>query len=167
LKKKRELKIVVTGAAGMLGTAMIDFLSKYAEVVATDLSTGYAPETVRWYNLDLFDHSSTASWLTLEKPNVVIHCAAMVNVDGCEKKPGLARELHVETTKTIAQAVSGWNGKLIYISTDSVFNGLKTGPYSESDPVDPPNQYALTKHGGEGPVLATPKGVVLRTNIFG
>ena len=161
------MKIVVTGAAGMLGTAMIDTLRHNSELIATDISSGYSPDGVRWYYVDLLDKAAVTSWLETERPDVVVHCAALVNVDGCEKNPELAEAVHVGTTKTIADALVKWNGKLINISTDSVFDGFKNGPYIESDLVSPPNVYARTKLDGETPVLQTPRGLVLRTNIFG
>ena len=160
-------KVIITGAAGMLGTALICGLRKHFHVIATDLYKGYAPDNVHWYEGDLLDGKSFPVWLREEKPDVVIHCAAIVNVDACEKNPDLAESLHVKTTTNIADALSDWNGKLVYISTDSVFDGLKKGLYEESDSVNPPNVYAQTKYQGELETQKTDRGLVLRTNIFG
>lgn len=164
---ERKTKVIVTGAAGMLGTAVIGNLRDYFHVVATDLRIGYAPDNVHWHEVDLLDSKSLRAWLKKEKPDVVVHCAALVNVDACEKNPSLAESLHVKTTSNIADVLSGWNGKLIYISTDSVFDGLKNGLYEENDLVNPPNVYAQTKYKGELETQKTDRGLVLRTNIFG
>ena len=160
-------KIIVTGAAGMLGTAIIDCLKKFFDVVATDQIVGFSPPGVRWHQLDLLDTDTLASWIGTEKPAVVVHCAALVNVDSCEKQPELAQQLHAGTTKTICDALMKVDGKLIYISTDSVFDGQRAGCYSEYDVVDPPNVYAKTKYNGETAALLSSSNTVLRTNIFG
>lgn len=160
-------KVIITGAAGMLGTAVIDNLRNQFNVIATDLYKGYAPANVRWHEVDLCDSKGLLGWLKKEKPDVVVHCAAIVNVDACEKNPAIAEALHVTTTRYIANVLSGWNGKLIYISTDSVFDGLKKDLYKENDLVNPPNVYAQTKYKGELETQKTDRGLVLRINIFG
>jgi dTDP-4-dehydrorhamnose reductase len=162
-----KIKVIVTGAAGMLGTAVIDILRNYFHVIATDLYKGYSPDDVRWHEGDLLDSKSLRGWLKKEKPDAVVHCAAIVDVDACEKNPSLAEALHVTTTRNIADVLSGWKGKLIYISTDSVFDGLKMDSYLETDLVNPPNIYAKTKYNGELETQKTERGLVLRTNIFG
>lgn len=162
-----KITVIVTGAAGMLGTAVIDNLRNYFHVVATDFYKGYAPANVRWHEVDLCDSKRLREWLRNENPDVVVHCAAIVDVDACEKDPALAEALHVATTRNIANVLSGWDRKLIYISTDSVFDGLKKGLYGENDLVNPPNVYALTKYKGELETQKTDRGLVLRTNIFG
>lgn len=98
---------------------------------------------------------------------MVIHCAAIVNVDLCEENVELATELHVETTKAMADYLGSSDGRLIYISTDSVFDGEKQGAYSESDLENPLNVYAKTKLMGEKPVQSMNNGLVLRVNIIG
>jgi len=160
-------KIIITGAAGMLGTAIIDRLKNHYDVVATDQLLGFSPPGVCWRQLDLLNTEALSSWIEAEMPAVVIHCAALVNVDSCEKQPALAQAIHEETTKTICGSLKKTGGKLIYISTDSVFNGQKSGSYSEEDKADPPNIYARTKYNGETAALSSGFNTVLRTNIFG
>ena len=98
---------------------------------------------------------------------LVINCAAIVNVDFCEENVALAAALHVEATKVIANYINTTKGRLIYISTDSVFDGKKLGYYRETDPVNPLNVYAKTKLMGEKFAQSTEGGLVLRTNIIG
>lgn len=98
------------------------------------------------------------------KPDIVIHCAAVVDVDACEQDRKWAYELHVQASKVLAQA---WNSKFIYISTDSVFDGKK-GLYTEKDLANPLNYYAETKWLGESAVLeVNNKALVIRVNIVG
>jgi len=161
------VRIGVTGASGMLGTALVNHLSKLHKVFATSRSKGKEGEGVKWDCFDLTDVEILNRWLDRIKPDVVIHCAAIVNVDLCEDNIELATELHVKATEIIANYLDFNNGRLIYISTDSVFDGEKQSAYSESDPVSPLNVYAETKLMGEKPVQLMGNGLILRTNIVG
>ena len=161
------MRIGVTGASGMLGTALVTHLSKLHKVFATSRSKGIEGKDIKWDCFDLTDIELLNKWLDRVKPNVVIHCAAIVNVDLCEENFDLATKLHVETTKIMSNYLNRNNGRLIYISTDSVFDGKKHGSYNEFDLVNPLNVYAKTKLMGERPVQLMTNGLVLRTNIIG
>jgi dTDP-4-dehydrorhamnose reductase len=161
------MRIGVTGASGMLGTTLVTHLSKLHKVFATSRSKGIEGKDIEWDCFDLTDIKLLNKWLDRVKPNVVIHCAAIVNVDLCEENFDLATKLHVETTKVMSNYLNRNNGRLIYISTDSVFDGKKHGSYSESDLVNPLNVYAKTKLMGERSVQLMTNGLVLRTNIIG
>lgn len=160
-------KVVVTGAAGMLGTALIDRLARRHDVIATDLVAGLERKGVRWSIFDLRDDRQLGQFLTAERPDLVVHTAALVDVDRCERDPSAAEALHVHAAEVIGRTVGSWNGALIYISTDSVFDGRKDGPYEEGDRPAPTNTYAQTKLQGEQACLALRRATVLRTNIFG
>jgi len=161
------VKVVVTGAAGMLGTALIDRLAERHDVIATDLVSGLGRKKVRWSLFDLCDDDALKRFLSVERPDLVVHTAALVDVDRCEQDPSLAERLHVHTTDVISRTLAGWDGALIYISTDSVFDGRKDGPYEEGDRPAPKNTYARTKLLGEAACLTLERATVLRTNIFG
>ena len=102
-----------------------------------------------------------------QHPDLVVHAAALVDVDRRERDPSAAERLHVGTTRTIRDAIEPWGGTLIYISTDSVFDGRKVGAYMEEDQPAPQNAYAWTKAQGETVALMYRRATVLRTNIFG
>ena len=161
------MNIAITGASGMLGTALIDKLSNVFLIFATARDQGLVKNNVTWQCFDLTNLTKLENWLVKIQPDVVIHCAAMVNVDECEFNEDLAYQLHVKTTEVIVDFLSISNGRLIYISTDSVFDGLSNKPYSEEDQTNPLNVYSKTKLLGEYPALSLKKGVVLRTNIIG
>ena len=161
------LKVVITGAAGMLGTALIDRFAKRHDVIATSRTAGIQREGVRWSIFDLCDDRALRWFLSAEQPDLVVHAAALVDVDRCERDPSAAERLHVHATEVISQTIAAWDGAMIYISTDSVFDGHKEGPYEEDDRPAPTNTYARTKLLGETPCLALKRGTVLRTNIFG
>jgi dTDP-4-dehydrorhamnose reductase len=161
------MRIGVTGASGMLGTALIDELSNKYEIFATSRNKGFEKEGIQWDCFDLTNSQQLKKWLNNTDPDVVIHCAAMVNVNECENNVDFVTKLHVNTTTTIAKFIAKNNKRLIYISTDSVFDGNQDRPYEESDEVNPLNIYAKTKLLGENPVLLMENGLVLRTNIIG
>lgn len=161
------MRISITGASGMLGTALVTHLSKTHKIFATSRSKSVESKNIEWDCFDLTNIALLHKWLNKIKPDVVIHCAAIVNVDLCEENADLATQLHFETTKAMANYLDCNNGRLIYISTDSVFGGEKQMAYSESDLVAPLNIYAKTKLMGEKPVQSMNNGLILRTNIIG
>ncbi len=161
------MNIGITGASGMLGTALIEGLNSEYKIYATSRKKGVSRENVEWDCFDLLDFNKLNNWLVVRHLDVIIHCAAIVNVDECEQYIYIAKELHYKTTKIIANYLNRSGGKLIYISTDSLFNGKKIGLYTEKDTTNPLNVYAKTKLSGEKPVLQMKNGVVIRTNIIG
>ena len=161
------MKVGVTGASGMLGSALIAHLSKSYRVFATSRRKGLEGDNIEWNCFDLTDITLLNEWLEEIKPDVIIHCAAIVNVDACEDGVEMATRLHVETTKIMTNYLDANNGKLIYISTDSVFDGKKQDPYSEGDIPNPLNAYAKTKVAGEKVTLSIKNGLALRVNIIG
>jgi len=161
------MRIGITGASGMLGSAIVSLISKSHQVLATSRSKGLEARGVEWDCFDLTNFKLLNLWLEKSKPDIVIHCAAIVNIDFCEENIVLANALHVEATKIIANYIKTNNGRLIYISTDSVFDGKKKGYYNENDKVNPLNVYAKTKLIGEKYTQSIERGLVLRTNIIG
>lgn len=161
------MRIGITGASGMLGTALIEELINKHSIFATSRNIGYEKNGVKWECFDLTNLKKLNRWLENTNPDLILHCAAMVNVDECENSEDYAKKLHVETTKIIANYLDQDKKKLIYISTDSVFDGSKKGAYIETDNVSPLNVYAKTKLLGEEPVLRMENGLVIRTNIIG
>lgn len=161
------MKVGITGASGMLGSALITHLSKSYRVFATSRGRGVEGKNIKWDCFNLTDIILLTEWLETIRPDVVIHCAAITNVDLCEDNVKLATKLHIETTEVMANFLDSYGGRLIYISTDSVFDGEKQGAYSESDLVNPLNVYAKTKMMGEKSVQSMNNGLVLRTNIIG
>jgi dTDP-4-dehydrorhamnose reductase len=161
------MKIGITGASGMLGTALVRHLSKSNKVFATSRSVGVEGKGIEWDCFNLTNIELLNKWLNKIEPDIVIHCAAIVNVDACEENVDLATALHFETTKVISDYLDRNNTRLIYISTDSVFDGEKQGAYNEADLVNPLNVYAKTKLMGEDPAQSMNKGLVLRINIIG
>jgi len=133
------MKILVTGANGMLGQDLCPILEDTgAEVVETDVNT-----------LDITNPKQVEHVLTNEKPDVVVHCAAYTNVDKAEEDLKTAELINVTGTENIAEACGKSGITLVYISTDYIFDGTKTAPYTPDDMPNPINNYGMTKYEGE------------------
>jgi dTDP-4-dehydrorhamnose reductase len=161
------MRIGITGASGMLGAALASHLSKSHQIFATSRNKGVEGQNIEWDCFDLTDTALLNQWLEETRLDIIIHCAAIINVDACEDSVEIATRLHVETTKIMANYLDANNGRLIYISTDSVFDGKKQDPYSEGDVPNPLNAYAKTKIAGEKATLSIKNGLALRVNIIG
>lgn len=134
-----NLKIVVTGANGMLGQDLCPILEENGyTVIRTDID-----------NLDITNFDSVQNVLNSEKPDIVIHCAAYTNVDKAEEDIETARLINKTGTENLAKICGEKNITLLYISTDYVFQGNGTTPYKPSDKTNPLNNYGLTKLEGE------------------
>ena len=100
-------------------------------------------------------------------PDWVIHCAALANLDACEANPLLAKQLNTELPHTLASHVARSGARLLHVSTDAVFDGLR-GDYTEVDVATPVGVYSCTKLEGEQAVAETdPSAIIARVNLFG
>jgi len=150
------MKILITGAQGLLGSNLCTIYSDSHEVFATELTKPKFPDCEN----HILDITGNLNLITELKPDLVINCAAIVDVDYCEKNPDKAMEVNAKAVKNLSDACA--KSHLIHISTDMVFDG-ETGNYSEDDVVNPLNIYSKSKLAGEEFV----KGTVIRTNIYG
>jgi dTDP-4-dehydrorhamnose reductase len=117
--------------------------------------------------LDITDRRAFASALDVIRPQWVINCAALTNVDDCERDPALAHRVNVEGARIVAEACSERGIALMHISTDYVFDGSKGSPYVEEDPVNPINHYGESKLRGEQAVAeACPDHRILRVSML-
>lgn len=144
-------KILVTGANGMLGQDLCPILEKEGyQVIKTDIS-----------DMDITKAEEVNSVLADYMPDIVIHCAAYTNVDKAEEDIKTARLINVTGTENIAKASSKAGAKLVYISTDYVFNGNGNKPYLPTDATNPINNYGLTKWEGEEAVKNNCKNYII------
>tara|TARA_B100000809_G_C15103124_1_gene517692 strand:- start:711 stop:1577 length:867 start_codon:yes stop_codon:yes gene_type:complete len=154
------MKILITGAFGQLGMALSQNLSIKHDVIRTG-------RTIRknqiGHTLDIRDKILVQSLIDALNPDLIINLAAMSSVDGCELNPRLAREINIAGVQHLCDA---FNGKIIHLSTDYVFDG-KNGPYSEISTVSPLNVYGETKLASERILLhKNPNHLVLRGNVI-
>ena len=145
------MRILITGAHGQLGTELQRVLHGH-ETVPVDLP-----------GFDL-TQSSCRQHIVDARPDVVIHAGAYTDVDGAERDPDRAMRINADGTGYVAQASQDVGARLIYISTDYVFDGSKTSPYLEQDEPKPVNAYGRSKRNGEQRALSTcASTLVLRT----
>lgn len=150
------MRILITGAQGQLGTALQTVLTRH-ELILRDLP-----------DFDLTD-SSCESQIIEAGPDAIIHAGAYTNVDGAEREPERARAVNVQGTERVARAAGRLKCRLLYISTDYVFDGAKSVPYSEEDATNPINAYGQSKRDGEVAALESAADtLVVRTAwLFG
>lgn len=159
-------KIYITGIAGLLGSNIAIQLKSLYHITGVDLVEVDIPG-VQCEVFDLLDFEKMKKSIEKEKPDVLIHTVAIVNVDKCEREPKLAKEINTQLTSNIADICAEHNIKMIYISTDSVFDGTSEKLYDEMDDVNPINEYAKTKYEGELYTGRYNNNLILRTNIYG
>ena len=118
------MKLLVIGGSGLLGSVLIDHASHRHEIFATYNKNVILNDNINSTQIELLDdrHKIT-SLIDLIKPEIVIHTAAHPSVDLCEKDHTIANRLHVDVTEDIAISCKKNHSKLIYISTDAVFEG--------------------------------------------
>jgi dTDP-4-dehydrorhamnose reductase len=144
------MKILVTGGSGLVGNKLVkELFTRGHDVIAIYNSRKPSdPYNIKWIQLDITLRYKLEDLIYKERPNVIVHAAALTDVDVCEVEKGKAWQVNVEATRSIAKAAKTINAFLIYISTDYVFNGEK-GKYKEEDIPSPINHYGITKLIGE------------------
>lgn len=157
--------ILVTGASGMLGGALVRAW-RHDNLITAISRQRIVPgaETVIG---DLTTPGVAASLVEQTRPELVVHAAAWTDVDGCEADPVTARRINAEATGRLAEAAQSSGAAFVYISTAAVFDG-KRGGYREEDPSNPVNQYGFSKLAGERATLnAHHRALVLRIDLEG
>ena len=134
------MRILITGANGQLGSALQQTLAG-KDLVLKDLP-----------DFDLTNPACEGQVVSA-RPEVILHVGAYTNVDGAEREPGHARAVNVQGTMFMARAAHALRARLVYVSTDYVFDGEKQRPYTEDDRPRPLNQYGLSKYEGEQAAL--------------
>lgn len=157
------MKIFVTGSTGLIGSQLCQDLVKQNHHV---IECHHGPKNFKnnSVSMDLLQISSLNKIFSKIKPDVVVHCGAITDVDYCENHPETAYTVNSDSTEEIANICNENKIFLIYLSTDYVFNGSK-GDYKESDPVDPINVYGMSKLEGENRIKSFGKNwCIIRTS---
>lgn len=132
------MKILVTGAKGMLGTDLCTIFEPEHTVYPTDID-----------DMDVRDRSAIAAVADEFQPDMIVHLAAMTNVDECEKQPDAAYHTNTIGTQNVALVCQALDIPMVYVSTISVFDGIKQYPYTEFDDPNPQSFYSHSKYQGE------------------
>lgn len=148
------MKILVTGSNGQLGRDCQVVLGAAHSLCCVDLP-----------DIDIADGGSVRAWFDRFHPDCVVNCAAYTRVDAAESDAALCARVNALGPAVLADACRSAGAAMVHISTDYVFDGAKPipQPYVEGDRTNPQNVYGRTKLEGEAPVLALPRGAVLRT----
>ena len=161
------MKLLLTGASGLLGINLAMEAMREHEVIGVDRgklkSAPFPVIKTNFYDRHAFDPA-----LDAHQPDWVINCAALANLEECEKHPDQARILNVNLPRELAGACAKRNIKFLHLSTDAVFDGTKDGAYTEDDEPNPLGAYSQTKLEGERAVQeANPNAIIARVNFYG
>lgn len=153
------MKVLVTGAGGMLGR----------DVVLAAGNAGHDVVGFGHIELDVADAAGLSAKFELERPDVVINCAAWTDVDGAEGAEDAAMAINGKGAGNVAAAAAELGASVVYVSSDYVFDGAKGGPYVETDQPAPLSAYGRTKLAGEEATAAANKRhfVVRSSWLFG
>ncbi|MFN2602593.1 MAG: dTDP-4-dehydrorhamnose reductase [Gemmatimonadaceae bacterium] len=148
-------RILVTGANGMTGS----------EVCAQAAAAGWTVRALSHADADITDAGALRAAANIFHPHVVVNCAAYTAVDRAESEPELAMAVNGVGAANVARAAAAVGAPIVHVSTDYVFNGRGTTPYSPEDRTDPINSYGKSKLAGEIGVRAeNSKSVIVRTS---
>ena len=146
----------ITGANGLIGNYLVQSAPRFAP--------HWRVRALVRDQLDLLDFAAVRREFGKDKPQLVIHCAAITNIADAQKNPALARCVNVEVTKLLAELAS--EVSFVFFSTDLVFDGRK-GNYAETDAANPLHIYDETKLAAEEIVLRNPRHLLVRTSMNG
>jgi dTDP-4-dehydrorhamnose reductase len=172
---KSQAKVLFTGASGLLGAnALLEWSGRFklAGVFHShpiwhfrDLRPG-----LELLQVDLRDRDATRNAVLAFRPEYIVHAAALTNIELCERDEALAQAVNVESTRILAEAAGEIGAKLLYVSTDSFFDGKEGSrdKFKEMDLATPRSVYSRTKLEAEEVTLnADPRNLVVRTNLYG
>ena len=161
------MKILITGSQGQLGNTLSNLLK------VKNNSLGHIPEEynncevigVDVNELDITNRKKVEEFINRTQPDLIINCAAMTNVDGCETERNLAEAVNAEGPENLAIAANNVGAKIVHVSTDYVFQGDAATPYIETDTCNPVTAYGESKRNGEIKVAnATDRHFIFRTS---
>lgn len=156
-------RLLITGASGLLGSKLQKIAENKFNLILTHNTKPLSPDSLE---LDITDQTKIRQLFNDLKPEIVIHTASETNVDKCELQKEHAWKINVEGTHNIARACKEIDAKLVYISTDYVFDGEK-GLYKEEDKPNPISHYGITKLEGENQVIQNCNDhIILRTSVI-
>ncbi len=159
MSARSRRKILLLGASGFVGGGIwIDLINRH-EVIGTSSSR----RVKDLINVDLND-ASTLDEILPENFDLIIHAAGLVDLESCERDPGLAHSLNVGSVESLLERLDHKPTKIIYLSSDYVFDGRSPSPYTENDPTRPLSVYGHTKVAAES-LLAGSRHLVVRIPI--
>lgn len=163
------MRIAITGASGLLGRALLDAAGDKHQLVAAYHSAEILDRKyLEQYPFDLTDEKSIRHFVQSANADLIIHGAAITDVDLCEREPTLAQRLNADATRRMVDVIRNTSTRIVYISTDYVFDG-SDGPNAETDSPNPINVYGRSKLDGEVAIqsLAERAAIVRSASFLG
>lgn len=164
------MKLLITGASGLLGLNLSLAAMSTHEVVGVDRSK-LPSVPFQLINIDLLSAGAIDSLLDKTRPDWLIHCAALANLEACEADPDTALRLNAHLPGELAKVSFKHGIRMVHISTDAIFDGMRDpalGPYVEADTPNPIGVYSETKLKGEHIVAeVNPEAIIARVNFYG
>jgi dTDP-4-dehydrorhamnose reductase len=152
MMQERRPKVLITGAGGQLGSELQATAPGSWQVIPCGSA-----------ELDVTRRETVLKVIAREQPTVIIHAAAYTDVDGAEREVERAEDVNAAGALNVAAAAREAGARVIYISTDFVFDGAIGHPYAPGDPAHPLSVYGRSKRAGEQAVLETAQSLVVRT----
>jgi len=149
------MKLLVTGAAGLFGRGLVQVFGEQHNVIGITRQDG-----------DITDAKRMRELLLQHRPEIVVHTAAMPDIDDCELNPEKAYRVNTEATRSLIESAKEIGASFAQVSTDAVFDGSKLKPYVESDPVNPPSVYGRTKVEAEEAVRRHDHHWIFRVSVL-
>lgn len=166
IMSKNNKKMLITGVSGLLGNNLAYYFKNKYEILGLYNLHPVKIEGIYTKKCELYYPENVKRIISEYSPQIIIHCASLTNIDNCEIDKDSTRKINVLATRDVVEEVKNKNIKLIYISSDSVYDGIK-GNFSEENNVNPQNYYGTTKYEGELEILKAENSLIFRTNIFG
>lgn len=172
LPAMKPQKILITGSNGLLGQKLVYRLAERPDVELIATARGenrlLKKDGYRYYDADITDFDSLNKVINAEKPDHIIHTAAMTNVDACESEKELCRRINVDAVQNIAEQCDLYNIHLVHLSTDFIFNGTH-GPLDEEEKPDPLSYYGWSKLDAEHIVMGmkAPWAILRTVLVYG
>jgi dTDP-4-dehydrorhamnose reductase len=160
------MRVLLTGASGQLGGYLLRELTRSGlPVVAWSGSRAGRAFGVPLEPMDLADADRLAAAFARARPALVLHAGALARVADCHRDPPRAGRVNVLGSTVLTELAARGGARLVLVSTDMVFDGER-GWYREEDVPAPLSEYGRTKHAAEAPVLASPRGAVVRVSLL-
>ncbi len=161
-----KTRLLITGVSGLLGNNLAYYFRDKYEILGLYNSHPVNINGIRNGKCDITSKGSIERVIHEFNPSIILHCASITDIERCERDKDIAEEINVLSTACLTKIIMGQDVKLVYISTDAVYDGVR-GDFSESDKVNPLNFYGRSKYEGELEIAKKENSLIFRTNIFG